>query len=45
MGDYNLNYWEQSDRSKTDTVVLPYDLNINNMSHVSKNKKQKRNIN
>ena len=36
MGDYNLNYWDQSDRSKNDTVVVPYDLNINNVSHASR---------
>ena len=34
--DYNLNYWDQSDRSKIDTVVFPYDLNINNVSHASR---------
>ena len=33
MGDYILNYWEQSDRSKIDTVVIPYDWNIKNMCH------------
>ena len=36
MGDYNLNYWDQSDRSKIDTVVVPYDLNIDNASHASR---------
>ena len=36
MGDYNLNYWEQSDHSKIHTVVVPYYLNINNSSHASR---------
>ena len=34
-GPYNLNYWDQSDCSKIDTIVVPYDLNINNASHAS----------
>ena len=36
MGDYKLNYWDQSDCSKIDTVVVPYYLNINNVSHASR---------
>ena len=36
MGDYNLNYCDHTDRSKNDTVVVPYDLNINNVSHASR---------
>ena len=35
MGDYNLSYWDQSDCSKIDTVVVPYDFDIKNVSHAS----------
>ena len=36
MADYKLNYCDQSDRSKTDTVVVSYNLNMNNVSHASR---------
>ena len=32
QGDHNINYLNALERSRLETVILPYDLNINNQN-------------
>ena len=36
MGDYNINYLENKEKQKLETIIQPYDLNVTNKHQASR---------